>query len=95
MELVAIEDCYRNQENQVQEKKNLKGQNNKQVQSTNEHYQCRAGMCSNIFYTATADAEGMREKRLQKTTGLPFTDSTPFCNEWLNRALKCISDYTT
>lgn len=47
------------------------------------------------FILATADAEGMREKRLQKTTALPFTDSTPFCNEWLNRALKCISDYTT
>jgi len=46
---------------------NKKGQNHKQLQSTNEYYQTRADVCSNISYTATADAGGMDEKRLQET----------------------------
>lgn len=73
-------------------KNKTRRQNHEQVQSTN--YQSRAGMCSNISYTATTDAERMHEKRLQKTTSLPFKDSTLFCNKWLNRGLKCNNGFT-
>jgi len=70
---------------------NKKGQNHKQLQSTNEYYQTRADVCSNISYTATADAGGMDEKRLQETANQCALHRQHLLLQWLDRGLGCVS----